>query len=852
MAEALPIPPLSLSGRVPPANTLVALDISAAHSDLNQWPEFHNGTAAALRVGPAAMNTRRVTRNWIIYNKTASQSKPGGDNAHAGFLLGMGLFGHLNVLTITDICDYLTQGHEPTTIAVLMGVSASKIGTADALLSKTLCLHLPTLLPAQHWDIEISPLTQCSALIGLGFLYCRSGHRLMVQFLLEELSRKPSSDRCECREALALSAAWALAMVLLPSKIPSVDGLPRSSKNEQKSFQMESSPMNTSDEQVDSHESSEQPDAVENELLKSLADLKIEDRLFLLINGGSRPTEFSLFPHGGSNASAPYDTSARSSRILEGDQINRDVTSPGAILALALIHLGSNQPKILKMLELPTTVVELDSLRFDLLIYRSIGRCLVQWSHVQPTVDWIDAQIPPAIHKALASIATGPSVAMGTEKKENKAPPKYLGPYGKSRHTQQELSAATAFMLHMNIICGYCLGIGVVYAGTFHEEAKNTILSKLRWLQGLRENKTSKKLPFSLDKTHRIMIEVCVSCLSLALSCVMAGSGDLDCLRIIRELRWKVDDVVYGTHLALNMALGMLFLAGGSYSLKRDPISSACLLLSILPRFPSRTVDNQFHLQALRHFYVLAVESRVLHTVDVDTGLPISVDLQLELQSGQHIIAKVPGLLPQLNTVKSISIVTAAASPDDLGGHRTRGELVLKDSTLYFPSHLRISSSPPPEDQDDLPRDEARDGQDEEVTKAKRLDAENQRIVLPTFYVKKLPQLSGDAPAQQGTSSSSSFVGDSSLSEKREAVAQQSAPSSCSTSAAMLQLEGRDQRKKLLKALLSDGQLSRRLGEGEGKGEEPARGGQVDRLLANFILSAPSLQELLVRSLNDL
>jgi hypothetical protein len=44
------------------------------------------------------------------------------------------------------------------------------------------------------------------------------------------------------------------------------------------------------------------------------------------------------------------------------------------------------------------------------------------------------------------------------------------------------------------------------------------------------------------------------------------------------------------------------------------------LLLSICPRFPARTIDNQYHLQALRHFYVLACENRVLYTIDVDTG----------------------------------------------------------------------------------------------------------------------------------------------------------------------------------------------------------------------------------------
>ncbi len=104
MAETLPIPPICLSGRVPPANSVVALDTTHAHADLTLWPDFHNGVAAALRVGPtehsqqgrrtpssvSATKTRgghasgKVTRNWIAYNRISSQSKAGGEATHAG------------------------------------------------------------------------------------------------------------------------------------------------------------------------------------------------------------------------------------------------------------------------------------------------------------------------------------------------------------------------------------------------------------------------------------------------------------------------------------------------------------------------------------------------------------------------------------------------------------------------------------------------------------------------------------------------------------------------------------------------------------------------------------------------
>lgn len=116
-----------------------------------------------------------------MYNRAHAQSlnRP---SVHAGLLLSLGIQGHLttNALTVNDICDYLTLGHEPTTTAILLGISASRLGSADPLTSKTLCLHLPALLPPVHWDLEISPLVQSAALAGLGLLYCGSGKSLSV------------------------------------------------------------------------------------------------------------------------------------------------------------------------------------------------------------------------------------------------------------------------------------------------------------------------------------------------------------------------------------------------------------------------------------------------------------------------------------------------------------------------------------------------------------------------------------------------------------------------------------------------------------------------------------------------
>lgn len=642
MAEALPCPPLSLFGRIPPNNTPLLLSTVTAPEDLSLWPEFHNGVAAGLRVSspkdnvpnissssagvPRSTGASTVTRNWIVYNRTAT----GDDSSfHAGVLLALGLQGHLRVLSVTDICDYLTQGNQPTTIALLVGLPASRLGTADPLLSKTLCLHVPSLLPPQHWDIEILPQVQTAALVGLGLLYSNSGHRLMTEFLLAELGRRPTTDRDrgDCREAVSFAAAWALGVVLL--------GKGKGNKETE-----------TTERIVGG--------------LDGLTDLCIEDRLYQHLEGGKRPPDSNLFPYAGVPQGDGHAAGGRSSRVMEGDQLNTGVTGPGAAVALGLIYIRSGNEEICNRLTLPQTAFALESIRPDLLLYRAVARCLVLWEAIDPTDAWIDTQTPEAVTRSLFPSKI-PVEGTKMYRRENR---------------KVELDPRSALAVYLNVVTGHCWGIGLVFAGTANDKARDTLLGKLRMLQMFRDNKQPFPLSFTPNtKTLRPLVESCIGTVALALSCVMAGTGDLSCLRILRFLRWKVDDVTYGTHMALAMAIGLLFLSGGSASLRRDPMSCACLLLATAPRFPIRTVDNQYHLQALRHLYVLAVEARALQIIDADTGCAVSVDIEVVLVSGELLAKRAPCLLPELVTVRSVSLPSSSPT-----------------SSLYYPASMVVTS----------------------------------------------------------------------------------------------------------------------------------------------------------------
>ena len=84
------------------------------------------------------------------------QHRPATPKPHfAGFLLASGLFGLLDTLTKTDIYQQLKSLHDSTTIAILLGKSASMIGSMDANFTKTLVMHI-TYLQSPNLQAEVS------------------------------------------------------------------------------------------------------------------------------------------------------------------------------------------------------------------------------------------------------------------------------------------------------------------------------------------------------------------------------------------------------------------------------------------------------------------------------------------------------------------------------------------------------------------------------------------------------------------------------------------------------------------------------------------------------------------------
>jgi hypothetical protein len=293
------------------------------------------------------------------------------------------------------------------------------------------------------------------------------------------------------------------------------------------------------------------------------------------------------------------------------------------------------------------------------------------------------------------------------------------------------MSLRSTFQVLLCLLSGSCWGLALRYAGTSDPQAKSVLLKHLRFLQwyslsplfpfplqrhltpvSLRDgvsppwdsvefaypqefwhqelesmkfltkvqrqkhlkSRMKRLLLSAADKASRPILEMCLTLMSLSVSMICAGSGDLDVLRILRALLSKVEDVAFGTHMGLSMAVGFLFLQQGKASLKRDDVSIASLILATAPRYPVLTKDNQSHLQALRHLYVLAVEERCLQAIDVDTGSSTPLDVEVALHSGKTMILRIPTLLPELSSIKYVRSLSINHFPASIGMTPTRVE----------------------------------------------------------------------------------------------------------------------------------------------------------------------------------
>ncbi|KAH3767260.1 anaphase-promoting complex subunit 1 [Pelomyxa schiedti] len=568
-------PPLQLNG-VDPTSHQVTL--STQH-DVS-WPNFHNGVAYGLKF---KRRCSHFSNTKLLGTRPHTLS-----DTHAGFLYGLGLQGNL-ALSLVSVSEFLKGCHYLTIIAILLGLSVSKIGSMDNDVFRALSLHLP--FSQEHSTQNV--LVQASALIGVGLLYLGSGNSIVGSLLLQQLDQLPPTVHPTQREMWHLTAgmAYGLAMLGLGNTLP-----------------------NTQSESEHPH-------------IKILRKRLSTQR----------------YNHDPANS-------------LECN-ISSNASYSGSVFALGLMFLKTNNVQIASLLQVQSTVA-LQSFRPDLLFITVLMHSLILWDTIQASTTWVNSHVPD-----------GPSLVQ-------------------PRHF---------------IVAGRCLALALKYAGTGLQVIKSLLLSQLEVM-----NADFKSFPNESPFLHN----VCLNMLLISLAILMAGTGDLETLRHLRIFHAKIsEDVTYGDHMARHLALGFLFLGGGKFNLSTSCPSVAAIVCALYPIFPSQPNDNTYHLQALRHLYVIASESRCIIPCDVETKRVCSAMVRVTLKpchlndnQDSTVLLRGPCHLPEFSLITKIDVTSEGywghclcPSPQEPEGYKRFGLIDIGDGLLlYLKRHAGMIAAEPP------------------------------------------------------------------------------------------------------------------------------------------------------------
>ncbi|KAG5356080.1 Negative regulator of mitosis [Yarrowia sp. B02] len=582
--ERFPIPKLNFNVLLRPDNVTVPLDKSLLSEDSTAWGYFHNGVSSGLSVSRGA---RDISGNWVAFNRPRQLNAQ-----HAGFLLGLGLNGHMKNVEEWHIFNYLGPKHTLTSIGLLLGMSVSLMGTMDAKLTKVLSVHIGALLPVGSNDLNVGGSMQTAGLVGIGFLYLGSQHRRMTEMLAGEIGRDATDEDVILDEGYRLGAGISLG----------------------------------------------------------------------LINLGE---------------GEEFGKGATTSKLVALATPIRDIQNPnfldsptsGAIYALMLIFMKTNNHGIASKLAPPESEPMLEYVRPDLLLLRALAANIIMWNQIGSSVSWVEGQISASLRR---------------------------------KYTLKSIKTLNSDMLsYMNIIAGNCFALALKHASTANEHAKSTLLHYLDEFMRLATLPTETHD----QKLTQLGVINTQDCLALSLAIVMVGTGDLDTFRRLRILHGRAgSEVPYGSFMATHLAMGTLFLGGGQFAFSRSNLAIASLLIAFYPLFPSSMQDNRSHLQALRHFWVLAAEPRCLIVRNTNNGQSCSESVTVTLKDGPPIVCQAPCLLPELDTIKALSInaphvlpvhIDFEESPAYLESFKKTQTIYVKnvsDETSHIPAGVALRS----------------------------------------------------------------------------------------------------------------------------------------------------------------
>ena len=605
--ETLIITPLNTQCLLTSEETTYKFNKSSEYlgdKDFSDWPQFHNGVAQSLKLSTENFNNKSYIRNWILFNKPDKANFE-----HGGFLLGMGLLKQLDSLYATDVYQYMKTAHEGVTIGILLGKSASKLGSMEETLSRTLCLHISFLIPTSL-EISIPMNIQCSAVMGIGLLYLKSDNRLMTEMLINQIGKiSNNNDKgfdLKHLNSYNLSLGFAIGLINLGhGKINS------------------------------KHENN------------------YEDKIFSMIylnNNNQYGKDNKSILDNNTNI---INNQTGNNNSTNNKMININQTTPAGFACLTLFYLQTKNNNILSKIKTPENLYQLDSFKPFHLYLAILCKNLISWDNINSSINWVKENIPNFIQFLHESSLADISDDINYNSKINLI-------------DFSQISTCYFFSLSAGL-----MSLGFKYCGTNNNDVckiiiyyiknvllKVTVVNDIIIRENVKFDENNKR---AISKRN---LDECLCISAYALSLVMSGSGNLDCLKILKIIRKKVSggaggetdfkNFFAGFITAINHAIGMLFLGNGGLIFNRNINSLAFLYISTFPIFNKTLNDNDRYLQPLRHLYVLACENKLFETRDVDTNNIIQTKINVEYLNGSVIELMTPINLENFDFVKRI------------------------------------------------------------------------------------------------------------------------------------------------------------------------------------------------------
>ncbi|KAF2166270.1 hypothetical protein M409DRAFT_23462 [Zasmidium cellare ATCC 36951] len=553
LTEKYHLPGFNSSCVMQPMGHTLTTDRSGLTEEKVNWAYFHAGVSAGMRI---SRNVKGIDTSWIAFNKPNELT-----NRHAGMLLALGLGGHLRNLAKWLSFKYLTPKHTMTSVGLLLGLSASYLGTMDGLITRMLSVHITRMLPPGAAELNVSPATQTAGLMGIGLLYYNTQHRRMSEIMLSEIEymemEDPDSGPDMLRdESYRLAAGFALGLINLGK----------------------------------------------GNDLRGLHGMYLPERL-LAVAVGPRPV----------NAVHVFDRA-----------------TAGAVVAVALVYMKSGDRAVANKIDIPDTEAQYDHVRPDILMLRAMAKHIILWDNIEAQgivsgrPGWIHANLPNFYKSKLVDA---------------------------SNQVTMKNTMNSAHIPLFNVFTGLAWALGLKYAGSGNVLARDEILGVLKAFYAFGWSES-----YYFDaKLGRSALKRCMDALALCAAVVMAGTGDLETFRYLRRMHGRTDsDTTYGSHLAAHLAIGVLFLGGGTFSLGTSNLAIASLICAFYPLFPTDVQDNRVHLQAFRHLWVFAAEARCIIIEDIDTQRPIHMPIKVTKRDGTEVSMRAPCLLPELDTIATI------------------------------------------------------------------------------------------------------------------------------------------------------------------------------------------------------